>query len=71
MQDYNVAPSAVTFGTVVKAYGRARDTEAVIKVWNQMRSRSLDYDTVLCSVMFYYMMLCYVILCNVMQRCII
>lgn len=39
MQDYGVAPSAVTFGTVVKAYGRARDTEAVIKVWNQMRSR--------------------------------
>jgi len=49
MLEYNVQPSAVTYGTVVKAYGRARDIDAVLKVWNDMRSRCLGVNPVTCG----------------------
>jgi pentatricopeptide repeat protein len=49
MHEYNVAPSAVTYGTVVKAYGRARDIDAVLKVWNDMRTRCLGVNPVTCG----------------------
>lgn len=37
MQRLGIAPSAVTYGTVAKAYGRAQDTDAVLKIWKDMR----------------------------------
>lgn len=49
MHCYGVPPSAVTYGTVVKAYGRARDIDAVIKVWNDMRQRRLGVNPVTCG----------------------
>jgi pentatricopeptide repeat protein len=41
MGEYNVLPSAVTYGTVVKAYGRAKDINSVLRVWAEMRQRCL------------------------------
>jgi pentatricopeptide repeat protein len=49
MTEYNVPPSAVTYGTVVKAYGRARDIDAVLKVWHDMRNRCLGVNPVTCG----------------------
>jgi pentatricopeptide repeat protein len=49
MSDYNVPPSAVTYGTVVKAYGRSRDIDAVLKVWQDMRNRCLGVNPVTCG----------------------
>eukprot|EP00930_Biecheleria_cincta_P014253 TRINITY_DN1234_c0_g1_i1.p1 TRINITY_DN1234_c0_g1~~TRINITY_DN1234_c0_g1_i1.p1 ORF type:complete len:940 (-),score=174.86 TRINITY_DN1234_c0_g1_i1:63-2834(-) len=49
MTEYGVSPSAVTFGTVVKAYGRAGDIDAVLRVWQQMRSRCLGVNPVTCG----------------------
>jgi len=49
MTEYGVPPSAVTYGTVVKAYGRARDIDAVLKVWNDMRGRCLGVNPVTCG----------------------
>lgn len=49
MQEYNVPPSAVTYGTVVKAYGRARDIDSVMKVWSDMRARCLGVNPVTCG----------------------
>jgi len=49
MMEYNVPPSAVTYGTVVKAYGRARDIDAVLKVWSDMRNRCLGINPVTCG----------------------
>jgi pentatricopeptide repeat protein len=49
MVEYGVPPSAVTYGTVVKAYGRARDIDAVLKVWNEMRGRCLGVNPVTCG----------------------
>jgi pentatricopeptide repeat protein len=49
MTEYNVPPSAVTYGTVVKAYGRARDIDAVLKVWQDMRNRCLGVNPVTCG----------------------
>lgn len=49
MEEYRVPPSAVTYGTVVKAYGRAHDIDAVLKVWNDMRSRCLGVNPVTCG----------------------
>lgn len=49
MTEYNVPPSAVTYGTVVKAYGRARDIDAVLKVWSEMRGRCLGVNPVTCG----------------------
>mmetsp|Transcript_13731 Transcript_13731/g.26097 ORF Transcript_13731/g.26097 Transcript_13731/m.26097 type:complete len:844 (-) Transcript_13731:100-2631(-) len=49
MSAYNVAPSAVTYGTVVKAYGRAHDIDAVLKVWQEMRNRNLGVNPVTCG----------------------
>eukprot|EP00928_Gymnodinium_smaydae_P016132 TRINITY_DN16014_c0_g1_i1.p1 TRINITY_DN16014_c0_g1~~TRINITY_DN16014_c0_g1_i1.p1 ORF type:complete len:962 (+),score=199.69 TRINITY_DN16014_c0_g1_i1:78-2888(+) len=49
MQEYGVQPSAVTYGTVVKAYGRARDIESVLRVWSEMRARCLGVNPVTCG----------------------
>lgn len=49
MTEYGVNPSAVTFGTVVKAYGKAGDIDAVLRVWHQMRSRCLGVNPVTCG----------------------
>lgn len=49
MEEYRVPPSAVTYGTVVKAYGRAHDIDAVLKVWNDMRRRCLGVNPVTCG----------------------
>jgi len=49
MTEYGVLPSAVTYGTVVKAYGRARDIEMVLKVWDEMRGRCLGVNPVTCG----------------------
>lgn len=49
MQDLEVAPSAVTFGTIVKAYGAAKDFESVIRVWQEMGKRNLNMNPVTCG----------------------
>eukprot|EP00747_Dinoflagellata_sp_TGD_P024545 gnl/TRDRNA2_/TRDRNA2_130621_c1_seq1.p1 gnl/TRDRNA2_/TRDRNA2_130621_c1~~gnl/TRDRNA2_/TRDRNA2_130621_c1_seq1.p1 ORF type:complete len:898 (-),score=206.43 gnl/TRDRNA2_/TRDRNA2_130621_c1_seq1:565-3258(-) len=49
MHEHGVPPSAVTYGTVVKAYGRARDIDAVLKVWAEMRTRCLGVNPVTCG----------------------
>jgi len=49
MHEYGVSPSAVTYGTVVKAYGRSRDIDSVLKVWQEMRNRCLGVNPVTCG----------------------
>ena len=41
MLEYGLSPSAITYGTVVKAYGAAGDINSVIRIWEEMRQRGI------------------------------
>ena len=41
MLEYGLTPSAITYGTVVKAYGAAGDINSVIRIWEEMRQRGI------------------------------
>ena len=46
MKEWNVLPSVVTYGTVVKAYGKANNVEEALEVWKEMEARDLGMNAV-------------------------
>jgi len=46
MREYGIRGSAVTYGTIVKAYGRAGNIEKVLQAWAEMRREGLEANAV-------------------------
>lgn len=46
MREYGIRGSAVTYGTVVKAYGRAGNVEKVLQAWDAMSKEGLEANAV-------------------------
>ncbi|CAK0910749.1 unnamed protein product, partial [Prorocentrum cordatum] len=46
MKEYNIRGSAVTYGTIVKAYGRAGNIDKVLQAWEAMSKEGLEANAV-------------------------
>ncbi|CAK0804913.1 unnamed protein product [Prorocentrum cordatum] len=46
MREYGIRGSAVTYGTIVKAYGRAGNIEKVVQAWDAMSKEGLEANAV-------------------------
>jgi len=46
MREYGIRGSAVTYGTIVKAYGRAGNIERVLQAWEEMQEEGLEANAV-------------------------
>ncbi|CAK9104578.1 unnamed protein product, partial [Durusdinium trenchii] len=46
MREYGIRGSAVTYGTIVKAYGRAGNIDRVLQAWEEMQDEGLEANAV-------------------------
>eukprot|EP00930_Biecheleria_cincta_P057928 TRINITY_DN4378_c0_g1_i2.p1 TRINITY_DN4378_c0_g1~~TRINITY_DN4378_c0_g1_i2.p1 ORF type:complete len:1205 (-),score=291.14 TRINITY_DN4378_c0_g1_i2:58-3672(-) len=46
MKEYGIKGSAVTYGTIVKAYGRANNIDKVVQAWDEMQQSGLEANAV-------------------------
>lgn len=46
MREYGIRGSAVTYGTIVKAYGRAGNIDRVLQAWEEMQAEGLEANAV-------------------------
>eukprot|EP00929_Paragymnodinium_shiwhaense_P117023 TRINITY_DN8711_c0_g1_i1.p1 TRINITY_DN8711_c0_g1~~TRINITY_DN8711_c0_g1_i1.p1 ORF type:complete len:1132 (-),score=283.26 TRINITY_DN8711_c0_g1_i1:255-3650(-) len=46
MREYNIRGSAVTYGTIVKAYGKAGNIDKVLQAWSEMERVGLEANAV-------------------------
>merc|ERR1719247_1891666 len=45
MKEYGIKGSAVTYGTIVKAYGKSGNIDKVLKAWEDMKTLGLEANS--------------------------